>query len=312
MFLQYLKLVFTKWYLYLGLLPGFLDFISVYLPEKYSFNIPVLYSWIFLGLVFLCVNYQIWNDEQRKHKSPKVIIDYDLQTFNIIYLEVKNIGNDYARNIKIIFDPNIEIGNNQKINDKNFLKNISQLSPNQNVRFFFGSFLEDKYLQKFNIKITYNNLEERQSYTEKQILDFSSFIGLSPQKKDSDEIVKELNNISKYLKMQSDNSKKANEILKTGISVRNLGLQNYSLSELQFLLKNIIENGNKEDLWLNPYIYDTKQIIKCFREKLLSKDKLDKNQKVILQHLNSIHKYQFVIGSNDKFNNTISELKKLL
>jgi len=314
-FFKYLKLLFTQWYVYIALIPEFLDFVSTYFPKKYHFQIPVFYTWLFLIIVFVYANFRIWKKALYKNKAPKIIIDYDLSSFNVVYLEIKNIGNDYAKNIKITFDPNLE-DKGEKINDKKFLKNIPLLEPtslnqNKKIRFFFGTFFEEKYLQKFNVKINYSDIDGKNNFSELQIIDLSSFIGTSPQKPEN-EIVKELKNISKHLKDSKDNSKKAIETLKNGINIRNSNLNNFSFDEIKFVLKNILQYGNEEGLWLNPYIYDTKQIIKLFREKLLAKKELDNNDKKILEQINILHKYQFHIGSNDKFKTAIKELNKLI
>lgn len=211
--LQYFKLLFAKIYIYIGLIPYVLGFLSAYLPEKYHFQIPLVYASSFLILAFIGANYKIWSDAQKRNKHPKIIIDYDLETFNIIYLEIKNIGNDYARNIKTCFDPNIEIKQGEQINSKNFLQNINQLAPNKKIRFFFGNFLDIKYLQKFNVKIIYEDLNGN-IYRENQIIELSSFVGTSAPKKEFDEIANELKAIGKYLNIQNKNSKQVNEILK--------------------------------------------------------------------------------------------------
>lgn len=315
-FFEYLKSLVTQWYVYIVFVPELLDFISAYFPKKYHFQIPILYTWLFLVIVFIYANFRIWKKALYKNKSPKIIIDYDLSSLNIVYLEIKNIGNDYARNIKVTFDPNIEDKQKNKINDNNFLKNIPLLEPislnqNKKIRFLFGTFLEDKYLQKFNVKISYFDIDEKNKFSEDQIIDLSSFIGTSPHKPES-RIAKELKNISKHLKDSKDNSKKIIETLKNGINIRNSNFNSFSFDEIKFVLKNILQYGNAEDLWLNPYIYDTRQIIKSFREKLLAKKELNDDDKKILEQINILHKYQFHIGSNVEFNNATEELNKLI
>lgn len=315
-FLEYCKSLLTQWYIYIVFIPEFLDFISAYLPIKYHFQIPIFYSGLFLVGAFIVANFQIWQKALYQNKSPKIIIDYDLSSFNMVYLEIKNIGNDYAKNIKISFDPNIEDKNGDKINNKKFLQNIPILEPislnqNKKIRFLFGTFFEEKYLQKFNVKINYSDVEEKLSFSESQIIDLSSFLGTSRQKPEN-EIVKELKNISKNLKESKDNSGKVLEILGNGINIRNLNLSNFSFDEAKFVLKNILKYGNEEDLWLNPYIYDTKQMIQFFREKLLAQKDLNNNDKKILQQINILHKHEFHLGKNDEFDIAIQKLKNLI
>ena len=121
-----------------------------------------------------------------------------------------------------------------------------------------------------------------------------------------------MKNISKYLADSNNRKKEIFEILKNGLIIRNLDIKSFSLEELKFLLKNIIQSGNKEDLWLNPYIYDTKHIIQILRNRLLTYEKLNKKNKEILEQLNILHKYQFNLGNNNEFNQAIEKVKQLL
>jgi len=306
MFKEYIWLLLTQWIIYLGIIPTIYDFVSAYLPDKYQFEINGSYSLSFAIMVFVIANFKIFQRIQEDLKAPRVIVDYDLSTFNICYLEIKNIGNDYAKNISIKFDPNVE-----NINDQPFLLNLIQLAPGKNRRFFFGSFLEDKYLQEFKVVISYTDLAERKQYNDRQIIDIRSFLGTVPQEKES-EIVKEMKNAVKCLTNLSDNSKKLNEHLKNGILIRNLNIINISKKEIVDLLKNILLWGNEEDFWLNPYLGDVKILIKTYRDKLLAMEKLDDKEKDILKEINILHKHHFVSGNNSEFDKALSNLKALL
>ena len=103
------------------------------------------------------------------------------------------------------------------------------------------------------------------------------------------------------MKKLSDHTGKIPDILKTGISVRNSDLENFSEEELFAILKNIYQHGNDEDFWLNPFFYDTRQVILYLRNKILAKPKLSEKDKALLDKLNDLHKYQTYIGSGNAF-----------
>ena len=100
-------------------------------------------NFILTALSLFFAGYAVWDESQRRGNSPKILIDHEFEG-GLIYLEVRNIGNDYARNVEIRFDPNIEYDFGEgvgKINDLNFFKNIPQLQPNRGVRMAFWVFL---------------------------------------------------------------------------------------------------------------------------------------------------------------------------
>lgn len=306
---EYLKSIFQEWYWFLGLVPSLLDNISLYLPPKYHFAIPSQYTSSYLLVAFFVVSYRIWANAKQKIKEPKVIIDYDLSSFNICYLYIKNIGSSHAKNIQTIFTPNVEIGENCAINDSNFCKNLNQLAPGQSVRFFFGAFTDKKILQQFDIRITYFDLESGEKYTSEQIIDPSTFIGTSPQESES-KIVKELKEITSSLKKLADNADEIPKAIKSGINIRNIDLEDLSENELRTLLHNIYLYGSNEDFWLNPFINDTRQIIKCLRNKIMIRENISDVERIFLDKLNAIHNYQPHIGSGDEFKEKVQNLFK--
>lgn len=304
---EYSKSLFQEWYLFLGLIPSLLGTASVYLPDEYHFTIPLQYTVVYALGALLFASYRVWLKTKRQIKAPKVIIDYDLSVFNICYLEIKNVGSDYARDIQTTFEPNIETLNKKPINDENFCKNLSQLAPGQKIRFLFGTFTDQKILQEFRIRISYFDLGRKEKYTTDQVIDPSSFIDTSPQEREN-EIVRELKNISAGVKKISDHTGKIPDTLKTGISVRNSDLKDFSEEELFAILKNIHQYGNDEDFWLNPFFYDARQVILYLRNKILAKPELSKKDKALLDKLNDLHKYQPHIGSGNTFKTQFGKL----
>ncbi len=304
---EYLKSIAREWYWFLGLIPSLLDNIALYLPSKYHFIIPSQYTFAYALIAFPIVSYRIWSKARRKIKSPKIIIDYDFSSFNICYLYIKNIGNSYAKNIQTTFTPNIEVRENNLVNDSNFCKNLNQLAPDQSIRFFFGTFTEKKILQQFDIRITYFDLESGEKYISDQTIDPSTFIGTSSQVSES-KVVKELKEITASLKKIADNADEIPKAIKAGINIRNINLENLSEKELRTLLHNMCLHGADEDFWLNPLINDTRQIIKCLRNKILLRDDLTDEDKGFLEKLNGVHSFQPFLGSGNKFKESVKEL----
>lgn len=305
----YIKSVIKEWYLFLGFIPSILSYISIYLPDEYYFKFPVQYTIALVFVVFLVATYRVWYKAQRKDKKPNIIIDYDLSVFNLCYLEIKNIGNEYARDIQTIFHPDIEFYNKQRINEQRFCKKLFQLAPGKKIRFFFGAFTDKKILQEFSILISYYDFEHKEKFITEQAIDPRTFLGSSPQHKES-QVVRELKEITKNIKILSENTKKVPEILKAGISIRNYDISGFSENELFSMLKNIYQNGNEEDMWLDPFFYDLKQIVRCLRNKLLVKEKLNPKEEQLLEKLNFLHKYRAYIGSSNDFKEKLGELFK--
>lgn len=266
----------------------------------------------FIGIIIASIEYLNNKKAKQEAEKPFVFIDLDTSEFNICSLVLKNIGNSPAKDIHIKFDPNIELRQNQNINDIGIFNHLSFLSPNRDISFFFGTFLEDKVKQKFDISIEYKDLKGN-LYKESQIIDPSEYLGLSHvNKKDINDVAKYLEDIKRSMKSISDTNKKLLESWKNGLLVRNLNLTNLSLNEKLNLLSNLIKLGNDEDKLLNPFIYDLKALIKETRDSLLSRKKLTQNDKDILDNLNVVLKYVMILGHNPKFDSALENLNKLI
>ncbi|OCL82737.1 hypothetical protein [Arcobacter porcinus] len=101
MIIEYLKRLFSKWFVYLGLLPAIDDLIERYLTISLSIPSIVLYFVAFCAFIY--ATYQVWNDMrvekeelEEKLKNP---VDYEIKAyakkivFDIEYAEKKIVEN---------------------------------------------------------------------------------------------------------------------------------------------------------------------------------------------------------------------------
>lgn len=90
--IRYLKKLFTKWILLLGLLPTAYDYISAYVGI--DFSLPNILKYWFILLVFIYASYCVWKDENEEklklQDSLKNPIDYNI----VAELTPINIGVD--------------------------------------------------------------------------------------------------------------------------------------------------------------------------------------------------------------------------
>lgn len=104
---------------------------------------------------------------------------------NFIDLEIRNIGQGPAYDIRFEVDPGNDSAANKQLADQllklNMVRNgLRYLSPRREVRTFFTSMTDNfelKSTAKCDIEISYRNASNEQ-YNETYILDFSEMIGL--------------------------------------------------------------------------------------------------------------------------------------
>lgn len=128
-FIKYIKKLFTKWILLLGLLPSFYDYISAYFNTEIV--LPETLKIIFIILIFIIASFTVWNDERKKnielHNKLKNPVDYKITAhlneisfdFNIpiqrIDIFIKNIDEKLAK---------IDIKSQEKQNEYSHLEDI--------------------------------------------------------------------------------------------------------------------------------------------------------------------------------------------
>ena len=128
MIIEYLKRLFSKWFVYLGLLPAIDDLIERYLNISLSIPNIVLYLLAFCGFIY--ATYQAWNDMrvekeelEEKLKNP---VDYEIKAYaKKIVFDLEYLKNKINKNIeeaeKIIFEISTELKELEEKSDKNSL-----------------------------------------------------------------------------------------------------------------------------------------------------------------------------------------------
>lgn len=263
--------------------------------------------------------FQLSKKDKEDRERPFILLDLDIPEKPICNIEIKNLGASPAKNIHIEFTPNIspyfniESKKDLKINDLQVLKNLNYLGPSKSHKFFFGTFIGDSPIkQKFTIKITYQSFKGKK-YEEIQILDPNDFMGMiyvtEPTFKD---IEKHLKTIATSLSKSSSAQESTLNVLKNGLIVRNLTLANLNIEELKYLIRNIIEKGNENDPYLNPFAYDFQFLLMELRSKYLMKSELSKSEEEILKILNDLCRSDVYNRNDHSFESNLDLLKNSL
>jgi hypothetical protein len=293
---RYIKAVLLeRWWVYAAFLPEVIDIVTTFLDPKTIIYIPFSASIVFFVILLQIASFQAWNELYNPVIRPRIILDYDLESFGVCYLQIRNIGGDHARNINISFDPNIKLLFDEKeklINEMEFTKKIEFLAMNNPIRFLFGTFGEQKdesnILQRFIVKITYKDSRLEREFSEEQILDPRQFLETTPKLPPHYKIAENLKDITKEIKDLVEVNKKQLDSWKNGLLIRNGMYINLSIDEKVSLVINIIRNGTKHDTWLNPHTYDFEYLLKNLRDHLLLNRELSNEVKMSIEKLNSL------------------------
>ena len=144
MIIEYLKRLFSKWFVYLGLLPAIDDLIERYL--NISLSIPNIVLYLLAFCAFIYATYQAWNDMrvekeelEEKLKNP---VDYEIKAYaKKIVFDLGYLKNKINKNIeeaeKKISETSIEL---KELEEKSDVKN------KQNEMFYIAGL--DNYLEK--------------------------------------------------------------------------------------------------------------------------------------------------------------------
>lgn len=154
--------------------------------------------------------------------------------------------------------------------------------------------------KEFTISGSYQDLVTKKTYQIDQKLDPTDEKDLHfIVEKSIHDIAKSADAIKKSLEKISGIQAKTQETLRRGIIVRNLADTNMDLKELLTLLSSYPELKDKQnmDMWLNPYIYDTNQVLKQARTKLLALPKRTNQEKKLLNMVDDLFKIEVRLGS---------------
>lgn len=168
-------------------------------------------------------------EAREQESAPYVVVYFDasVETF-LIYLVIKNIGKAFANQVKLVFDPplrnstrGIEIANIPLIKD-----GIGSIPPGYEMRTLFDSsvsyFGNGNLPLSYTVKISYSgNLQDHvRSY--EQTLDLAAFLGMGDiQRKGFNDLVKQIEEISKFQKETNNTLRSLLHSVKGGIWLRN-------------------------------------------------------------------------------------------
>jgi len=212
-FIKYIKKLFTKWILLLGLLPTAYDYLSVYF--KIEIELPIILKLIFIVIIFIIASYSVWNEEnklnmklQEKLQNP---IDYKITA---VFKEIEFLFDDYMLeseefcntidNKLIKIDNILSKENNDNLNLISYslsALNHSNMHMSKSEDYYKKELLEYKNeLIKFkeNIKIINNNMKKNIINEISKIYSVSFIIENIGIKSDSDINIKILSN-NKFL-----------------------------------------------------------------------------------------------------------------
>lgn len=254
-----------------------------------------------LGILIAFVTYMSDRKARKDKDRPWIFIDIDISTFSICNLELKNIGGSPAKDIKTSFVPDVEITEGRTVNNIGIIKKLPFLSPARDISFFFGTFTETRILQPFQVTITYKDIYGKK-YTEKQVVDPSAYLGMiRANKKGISDIADSLKKMEKPLDTLSKVSERQLDSWKKGLLIRNMKFSTMSVSEKIKLLAAIYNNGQKDETWLNPFVYDLQLLFKEVRDEIAAKkNKTDVDNKQI-ELLNDLFAHMFDLGPNTEF-----------
>ena len=202
----------------------------------------------FLGLIFLAIYvWKTWQmasstkdsvktsekmieemKEERDQESAPYVVPYINISQHMMSFGIKNIGKTVAKNIRINIEPGLKssiLG--EKIKDLPLFKTgISSLPPGHEIGTIFDVshvyLNRDDFPMSYSVKITYIGGLQKEPREHEQVLDLSVYKDLIPdEEKKLDDVVKELENLSKYNGKISENLKSIDENLTEGIWLKN-------------------------------------------------------------------------------------------
>ena len=235
--------------------------------ELLNANVHIILASIFIIIIFTA-NYNLWKRLYKGTiKRPRVTVDLELKGANVGFLLIRNIGNEDAVNVKIRSKPDI------KLHSEFDIKQITTIPIGGQLRYLWG-FLTEKssnILGEFKISLEYEGHEFQEKYKEKRILDPRQLIGALVEDGPNKALVEKLdkigNSFEKLVKTQEEHLKS----IKRGVIIRNLAVDKLSLTDRLRLILRTVEDGNTEDTWLNPFVYDFIHLLGVTRTSLLTK-----------------------------------------
>ena len=260
--------------------------------EKIGNLANVIVAVVALAAFFITLREYFGRKKQYKEENkPYIIVELVRIGSSLLDINIENIGKSAAKNIRITFDPNVEISSTGlKINDLKIMNNMKFLPPSRKISFFFGSYLQQgsrSIKKEFQVTATYTDLEG-DKYESEFTIDPRDFEGTSTiDRKDIHNVAKSLESINKTLNGLHDSSKRLTKtFVEEGIRFRNNHTGQLKAKELLTLIINIYQNGCKYEMDLRPFIYDMQVMIKEARDLILTQNTQTVAEKDVLDELN--------------------------
>lgn len=159
--------------------------------------------------------------------APYVVAYFDvILESHLIYLVIKNIGKSIATDVQVIFDPPLKSGSFD-IGDSVLLKDgkVASLPPSYEIRALFDTAINLYGSQElpliYSVRISYRGGLKDDERVINQILDLSIYKGLmSIMTKGMDDLVKQVNELTKHSDKIEDALEEIAKTLDKGIWVR--------------------------------------------------------------------------------------------
>lgn len=201
---------------------------------------------------------QEMKETRDQENAPYVVAYFEFDNHDI-NLVIENVGKGLAKNVKIEFDPKLVSSIGEDINEISFIKDgIGSMPPKYKLKTIFdstvGYYGGENFPKKYNAKITYHGgLKEIKRNTE-HILDIGAYYNtIFTQKKGFNEVVKELEKISKSQESINKEFTSYNNNFSKGIWIKNPPYNSSNL-DLNNYKKIILANLNEfKILWDSIY-----------------------------------------------------------
>jgi hypothetical protein len=134
---------------------------------------------------------------REQQSRPFVVIDFDVERAVETYLEVCNLGNSLARDVKFEIMPQLESAVEVSVEKLKMLnEGISTLAPGKRLRTFFDigfERIQSDLPMSYTAIIRYSDQDRKRSFEEVVDLDLGQFLYLeSPTRRDVNERLKEI------------------------------------------------------------------------------------------------------------------------
>jgi hypothetical protein len=150
--------------------------------------------------------WQVWEARtlRLQQNRPFVVIDFEVEASNLIYLEVANLGTSLARDVRVVIDPPLQSTAGVRLDQMKMLnEGISTLVPSKRIKTFFDAFharKDPELPMRHSATVTYTDERGRRSYEEKFDLDLDLYRYLSTiTRRNVHDLHKQLEEIRKIL-----------------------------------------------------------------------------------------------------------------